>query len=126
MERSVALKKLGRILGKTFRYRIDTGAPNPDDRREAAARLAVERPKRDDLGKQMEARRAAVLDADADYQRLKSAHEESKKLCNELMGIGLRHRITVGTVPGGLFFHVKAEGDSWEDVIAKIKSGKVA
>ena len=35
MERSVALKKLKKLLGESFSYRVDIKAPNADGRAEA-------------------------------------------------------------------------------------------
>lgn len=120
MERAVAIKKLSAILGKSFRYRVDAKAPSREEREEAQAKLREEQPKRADLEKRMEARRVEILAGDVEYQRLKSEHAAAKTVCNELLGTTMRYRFTVGTVPGGLFFHVKAQGDSWEDVIAQL------
>lgn len=124
MDRSTAIKKLAKILGNTLRYRIDAGAPKQEYREAAQADLKLERPKCVALREHMEARKAALLEADAAYQGLKKAYEESKKRCDELSGIALRYRVTVGTMPGGLFFHIKAQGDSWEQVIAKLTEEK--
>lgn len=120
MERAAAIKQLGKILGKNFGYRIDEKAPRKDGRDAAADRLREERPRRDALRKQMEERRAEILAADQEYQRLKTAYMESNAACDQLQSTALRYRITVGTT-NSLFFHVKAQGDSWESVIAELK-----
>jgi hypothetical protein len=119
MERAVALKKLRKILGDSLGYRVDPKAPDADERAELLAKLKVERTERDALGVQREARMQAILEADDEYQRLKAAYSEAKKHCDELMGIAYSYRFTVG-ISGKLFFTVKAQGDSWEDVIAKL------
>lgn len=119
MERTVAIKKLGKILGKSLGYRVDPKAPNQDDRDEARAKLPAATAKRKALSEQMEARRIAILQADAEYQQLKSAHAEAKKYCDELFSITCHYRFTVGT-SNSLFFTVRAQGDSWEEVIAKL------
>ncbi len=119
MERAVAIKKLGKILGKSLGYRVDPKAPDQDDRDEARAKLREEAPKRDAMNKAVEARRAEVLNADAEYQRLKTELAEVKKVCDELFGITMRYRFTAG-VMNSMFFHIKAQGDSWEEVISKL------
>jgi predicted nucleic acid-binding Zn-ribbon protein len=125
MERAVALKKLGKLLGKSMGYQVDPKAPDRDDRAEALARLKEERPTKEALSKQMAAREAELLKADAEYQRLKAEYAEARKRCEELSYTANRYRFTAGTM-GQLFFSVKAQGDSWEEVIAKIEKERVA
>ena len=120
MERAVAIKKLGIILGKSLGYRVDPKAPDQDDRDEAMARLREARPKQEAIGREMDARRVEILKADAEYQRLKAEHAEARKVCDELFSITHHYRFTVG-VSNSLFFHIKAQGDSWEEVISKLK-----
>lgn len=119
MERAVAIKKLTKILGKSLGYQVDLKAPDQDDRDEAQAKLKDEIPKRKALSEQMEARRVEILRADAEYQRLKAEHAEADKVCSGLFSITMRYRFTAGTM-GSMFFHVKAQGDTWEEVIAKL------
>lgn len=125
MERAVALKKLGKLIGKSMGYRVDLKAPDQDDRDEAQTKLREEVPKREALSKQMGARRDAVLLADAEYQQLKADYAEARNRCDKLFSITHHYRFTVGTM-GQLFFSVKAQGDSWEEVIAKIEKERVA
>lgn len=119
MERSVAIKKLGKILGKSLDYQVDLKAPDQDDRDEARAKLASATSKFNALSKQIEARRTAVLQADTEYQRLTAACVDARTYCAQLRTITCRYRFTVGTT-NGLFFNVKAQGDSWEEIIAKL------
>jgi hypothetical protein len=119
MERAVAIKKLGKILGKSLGYRVDPQAPYQADRDEARAKLPDAAAKRKGLNEQMEARRTAILQGDALYQRLKAEHADAKKVCDELFSIANHYKITVG-VSNSLFFTVHAQGDSWEQVIAKL------
>lgn len=125
MERSIAIKKLGALLGKSLGYRVDSKAPDEDERTEARAKLKSASAERDTLGKQREARLQEILQADAQYQRLKAAHAGAKKRCDELFSISHHYRFTVG-VSNGMFFHVKAQGDSWEEVIAMVAKEKQA
>jgi hypothetical protein len=119
MERAVAVKKLSKILGKSLGYRVDLKAPDEDDRAEARAKLKIASAERVAVIKQKEARMQEILQADAEYQRLKAAHAEAKKRCDELFAITCRYRFTAG-VSNSLFFHIKAQGDSWEEIIAKL------
>jgi hypothetical protein len=74
------------------------------------------------LSEQLEARKVEILQADARYQQLKSDHTQANKVCNDLLSRIRHYRFTVGT-SSGMFFVVKAQGDSWEDVIAKLTTG---
>ncbi len=125
MERAVAIKKLGKILGKSLGYRVDPKAPDQDDRDDARAKLREATPKRDALSKAVEARRAEVLQADAEYQRLKAELAGAKKYCDELFSTTYHYRFTAGT-SNGMFFQIKAQGDSWEEVIGKLTEKQVA
>lgn len=125
MERAVALKKLGKILGKNLGYRVDPKAPDHDDREEARAKLPAARELRKTLEEKMAARRNAILQADEEYQLLKMDHEAAKTICEKLFSICNHYRFTVG-VSNSLFFTIRAQGDSWEEVIAKLTTEKQA
>lgn len=101
-------------------YRIDTKAPTPDEKSQARAELPGAIEARDELNRQCEARYEAILKADDEYQRLKVESKAAKDRVHNLHGITSRWKFTVGTVTS-LFFVVKAEGDSWEEVIEKLK-----
>ena len=124
MERAVAIKKLTKILGKSLGYRVDPKAPDQDDRDEAKAQLTVARPECEALKKQLEERRAAVLLADTEYQYLKKMHAEAKEHCDKLFSLTMHYRFMAGT-SNGVFFTIRAQGDSWEEVIAKLTKERV-
>lgn len=65
----------------------------------------------------------AILAADAEYQNLLAASKVASKKVDELSGITNHYKITVGTFES-IFFRVEAQGDSWEDVIAKVDRKK--
>jgi len=121
MNRADALKQLGKLLGKSFGYRVDLDAPTAEERETAQAALTVASEKAKTLLEQKEARIKTLLEADAEYQRLKTDHEAAKKERNHLAGVCHQYKFTVGT-SSEMFFHVKAQGDSWEEVIAKLKA----
>ena len=125
MERAVAIKKLGKILGKSLGYRVDPKAPDQDERDEARAKLREIIPEREAKRAAVEARRKALLQADAEYQRLKDELEEIDKRRDRLSATNMHYRFTVGT-SNSLFFTIKAQGDSWEDVIAQVSAKAAA
>lgn len=125
MERAVAIKKLGSLLGKSLGYRVDNKAPSADERAEARAALPAANVKRSLLEREMNERRAAVLAADQEYQRLRGEYQAAKKHADELASLLHSYKITVG-VTSSMFFHVKAQGDSWEEVIQKVSASRVS
>jgi hypothetical protein len=130
MERSVAVKKLAKMLGKGFGYQIDAKAPTPEEREEAKAALPEALAERDRLKELKRKRFEAVLAADAEYQSLSQAHTEAHKKAGNLSSAVHRHKITVGNsmnlVGGFNMFSVKASGDSWEEVIDKLTKKQAA
>ena len=124
MERTVAFKKLGRLLGKNMGYRVDDKAPTKEEREAARTELQLRSSERKSLSEQLEARREEILKQDPEYQRLKEAYGIARDRAEKLRGISGRYKITVG-VSNGMFFTVEAEGDSWEEIIATIEKKKV-
>ena len=122
MERAVAVKKLHKLIGKGFGYRIDKKAPSSEERVAAVGELIEARVKRDTLAKKRRERHEAILAADAEYQSLCTEYDVANKYVGHLEGITYRKKITVGDMSNGMFFVVKADGDSWEEVISKVES----
>lgn len=120
MERTVALKKLRGLLGKKLGYRIDSKAPSPEERAAAKAELPTAIEERNKAKELRDTRYQTLLAGDTEYQSLFAAHKAARDRTDRLSGIIHRHKITVGT-DEGFFFHVKAEGDSWEEVLAKLQ-----
>lgn len=126
MERAVALKTLGKLLGKQFGYRVNAKAPTQEERDVAKAAAAEAVEERNKLKDQRRARFEAILAADAEYQSLCAAYKAASERVDKLFSITHHYKITVGT-SAGMFFLVKAEGDSWEEVIDKLAAkGKKA
>lgn len=121
MERTVALKTLGKLLGKKLGYRVDAKAPTKEERSQAKTALAQAIEERDKLVEHRDARYKAILEGDADYQSLFADAKAARKRADELSSITRHYKITVGTSEG-MFFMVKAEGDTWEEIIDKIKA----
>ncbi len=125
MERSVAIKKLIKILGKSLGYQVDSKAPTREEREAAQAELPAANAERERLSKAREARMQALLAADQEYQSLMTAWKAARERADKLRSISHHHKIKVGTT-NSMFFHVRAEGDSWEEVIDKLTAKKEA
>ena len=125
MERTVAIKKLERILGKKLGYRIDAKAPGQDERAEAKALIPAAAEERNKLKEQRDARYKAILAADEEYQSLFAATRAASERLDRLWSTTRHYKFTVGTLEAG-FFLVKAQGDSWEEVIGQLAPKKIA
>jgi hypothetical protein len=124
MERAVAVKKLAKILGKTLGYRVDPKAPDAEQRAAAQAQLAEAQAVRDQARQKRDERYKVIL-ADKEYQDLVAAYNAAKKITDKLSYQAHHHyKFTVGN-SNGLFFHVMAQGDSWEEVIDKLTTKRV-
>jgi hypothetical protein len=124
MERHIAIKKLTRLLGKNLGYRVDPKAPENDERMDARRKLRATRETQNELREKVRSRCNALLAADEEYQRLKAEFNEASKTCDELSAISNHYRFTAG-VMNSAFFVIKAQGDSWEEVIAKVQKDGV-
>jgi len=119
MERAVAIARLRKMFGKEFGYQFNPKAPTAEEREAAKQQRPALVAAKDAASKAMDARRVAVLAADAEYQRLTEEYKAARKAVDET-NIIHSYKITVGTV-NNLFFHVKAQGDSWEDIFKNLK-----
>lgn len=123
MERSVAIRKLGKLLGKSLGYRVDSKAPTQEEREVAQSQLPAACAERDKVKEKRDARYKEILAADLEYQTLLTEHRAARERVEKLSSIARHYKITVGK-SNGLFFHVMAEGDSWEEVIDKLMREK--
>jgi hypothetical protein len=120
MERHIAVKKLTKLLGKNMGYQVNPKAPDADERAEVMTALGAITAEREEAEAKMKARRRAVLDGDAEYNLLLANYERLRLEADKLRSRSYGYRFTAG-ISNSLFFHVKAQGDSWEEVIAKIE-----
>jgi hypothetical protein len=123
MERSVAVKKLHKLLGKGFGYRVNPKALDREGREAAKAELKAASAERESLRAAADARRNELLTGDQDYQAKLAAYQAARKRAEQLMSHTHSYRFTVGTTTnasGFGFFHVRAEGDNWEEVLEKV------
>jgi len=130
MERSVALKKLRKILGDKLRYRVDPKAPTPEERAAAKAELNGAIAERNRLREEKEARYQTILAQDSAYQRFLAECREASKRVDRLWSITRHYKITVGIKTSenytGMFFFEEVEGDSWEEILEKLNQKTVA
>lgn len=120
MNKSEALAKLSKLLGPNTGYRVDPKAPRAADRETIRANAKVARVASDAADAALRARRAELLAADPTYQRLKAEAAALSAASDEARGGLHRHRVTVGR-SSGMFFHIKAQGDTWAEVVAKVE-----
>lgn len=120
MERSVAIKRLSKMFGKKLRWQINPRAPTAAEREAARAELATVVPERKALEEKLAQRRAAILEADQEYMELSARYKQAKDRANKLLGMQHSHKIQVLTFEG-FFNHVRASGDSWEEIFAELE-----
>jgi hypothetical protein len=113
-----AIAKLKKIIGPKFGYRVDKKAPDADERERRHAEAQRLRAEMQAADEARIARMTAVLAADAEYQRLKAAHQAAKRE-HESVPSWHGKPITVGRV-GSMFFSVVADGDNWAEVVEKV------
>lgn len=122
MERAVAIKKLAKTLGKSLGYRVDPRAPTAEERAAAKADLPAAIAVRDEIKRKRDERYKAVLAADPEYQSLWADYQKAQKTVEGLSSITHHYRFTVGISHAGDVFEVKAEGDSWEEILDKLQT----
>lgn len=125
MERSVALKRVEKLLGKSFRYRVNLKAPNADGRAEARKEREVAERAHSSVSRQLSARTSELLRGDREYQRLSAEYKSTREKSADLRLISSSYRFTV-FVSNGLFTKIEAEGDSWEEIIDKLTRKRAA
>lgn len=123
MERAVAIKKLGAMLGKSMGYRVNPKAPTQEERAAAQKALRPACEERNKLQALRDERRRAILAADAEYQSLCASAKTASENVDRLGSVTRHYKITVGKMTS-IFFHVLAEGDSWEEVITKLSAAE--
>jgi dsDNA-binding SOS-regulon protein len=125
MNQSTAIKKLTKILGKHFAYRVEESALTGADREAALATCAAARETREALSKALAERREAVLLADKQYQELAEHCLKAHERLQVAQGRAHSRRITVGTL-SSMFFHVKAEADNWQEAVDIVTAKEAA
>lgn len=129
MNRTQALAKLRPILGKSIAWREDDRAPTGEARISAQEAYAAAQAAHMAAKAAREERYKAILEGDAEYQRLRAEATKAHEARDKAGSLSRHRRITVGTRSdvGGLgFFHVRAEGDNWQEVVDILTKKKAA
>jgi hypothetical protein len=128
MERSTALRRLRKILGKDFGYQVNTSSIPRDLREDEKPEFeaAVKRRERAQAElTRMRTEHMTKLEATAEYKAAQEELRQCREKASELGGRQMMRRFTVGTA-NRLFFHVDAQGDTWEEVFAELqRKGKI-
>lgn len=118
------VRRIRKLLGTKAKYRELHERTSPEGRalamdkaRHLKALYDAAKEKRDALHRE--------LLADHRYQAIQAETAELRRQWERERGLALRYRLTVGTVEGGMFFMVKAQGDNWAEVVFKLESGAV-
>jgi hypothetical protein len=115
-----SLPKLRKLLGPKFGYRVNTKAPNKEERDEALAQFPAALAERDACEKALREYRTALLNADQGYQRLMTSYKAAKERTDNLGGLSRSYKITAG-VSNSMFFTIRAEGDTWTEIVEKLE-----
>jgi hypothetical protein len=118
MNQQQALTKLKKVLGPKMGYQVNPKALKAEERAAASEQIRAVNQKKREVEAAMTARREELL-GDPAYQALKAELDALQKKGGALMGKAYTKPITVG-VMGGVCFHVRADGDTWSEVVAKV------
>jgi hypothetical protein len=124
MNRAEALKRLRPILGKRLAYQENPKAPVGEAREDAREHYRIAVADFNRLDDEREKRRAALLAADPEYQRLRAACAEADRRRNRHGSLSRARRLTVGYTSDlaglGPIYHQKAEGDNWQEIVDQL------
>jgi hypothetical protein len=121
-------KRLKKLYGDKAGWRVAESALRQEERASVLAALPAKREEKRRISEAMEARRKALLNADAEYAALRAQYEAVRAECDYDSGIVLSHRITVGKNLGWAF-EVTGHGDNWAEAIRNAEAkaeGRVA
>ncbi len=119
----VPVKTLVKLLGKNAAWRVSKTALPPEEREILKAKLPELRGLAAMAEERMNARRKELLQ-DPEYLRLLEAHKFARDASQQAAGRVHHRPICVG-ISNNLFFTVKAEGDTWPEVVGKLLGDKV-
>jgi hypothetical protein len=121
MERSTAIRKLTKVLGRRAYWRIGQSVTSPDRRREYTLRTLDNAFAVAMLDRDLSIRREALLNADETYQALKKARAASVAEREQTLqrgGGGFKFEVGLSD---GFIMSPKAYGDTWEQVFEQLQ-----
>lgn len=123
MTRQQAWKKLVALFGeKRACYRVESAISSPEKREAAKQAADALTEKWKDVSARREARAKELL-SDPLYQELDAESKALYRAKGVAQGESLSYRFTIGT-SDGMFFHVLAHGDTWEECFTKLAEKK--
>lgn len=120
MNNTQALAKLRKLLGPKAMYEIRNTSPGPDERAALRTAIPARSVERDAAKAAMEARRDELL-RDPEYCRLTAEYVALRDEVAKMAGRQSSYRINVGRNVGGMFFSIRAQGDTWDEVFKKLE-----
>lgn len=122
MNRQQITSKLRKVFGKNACWKINDKAKDADERAALNASLPAVKAERDEAKRRMDAKRAELL-SDPEYLAMRAAYQRADEAVNAALYYSNRCRISAGTsssVAGIGFFTVQVQGDTWDEVFAKL------
>jgi len=119
MNEKTAIKSARKLLGPKMAFREDPRAPSAERRAEALQNLPAMRQALEAADAACNRRREELL-ADPLYRELTEKRAQARALHDAERRVAFRYRLTVGTATGWSFA-VKAQGDTWADVIEELE-----
>jgi hypothetical protein len=114
------LSKLCKLLGEHAAYKFDPKAPDADERKAARELIPGARLQWESYRDARKERADYLLANDDEYQRLKAAEKTARESYDKVSSVTHKYKCTAGT-SSSMFFHVKAQGDTWAEVFAKLE-----
>ena len=124
MNATQALAKARKLLGKAAFIRVNDKAPVGDVREQMHTDWLAAKDAQTAAQDALDARRAAVLKADAEYQQLKCDLAAAKERTEGLCGFN-RRRVEIGS-SGGMFNTIHADGDNFTDALDALAAKRSA
>ncbi len=121
MNATQALTHLRKAWGKDAGFKDHKCPTSPESRDAAHVARREAKARKDEAEAAMLARRDATLAADAEYQQLKAAYKKAQEALEAAPWPGYRY--SGGTV-GSMFFSVKAEADTLDELVEKARAKK--
>lgn len=124
MNATQAMTQLRTLLGKNAVLRDSKRPSSPEMREQQHAKHRAVSERKKIAAAALDARRAEILAADSEYQRL-LAEYESVRAEKERTPMGLHCRYSAGR-DHSFFFLVDAEADTLAELVAKVREKKAA
>lgn len=109
-----------RLYGNKATWRYNEKAPKADEREEIKTQLPALTAAKNEAKEACDQRRKELLQ-DPEYVRLRAAWQSAERAADNALSLMHSYRVCVGTT-NGMFFHVTAQGDNWQDTIDKARA----